>query len=145
MADEKDEFIRDIEEDLKRERAIRLWNRYGHYVIAAAVLIVAGTAGWVGWKEYDRRQTAAEAVRYIDAVSRASIPAERESALAGLTRMAREGRAGFAELAALQAAGLQAGADSASAIPRARRRLACVTRHPDAGPSAGGAARGGHR
>jgi hypothetical protein len=120
MADEKDEFIRDIEEDLKRERAIRLWKRYGHYVVALAVLIVAGTAAWVGWREYDRGQAAAEAVRYLDAVGRATVPSERDAALAAFSRMARDGRAGFAPLAALQSAALQAGSDSAGAIAQYR-------------------------
>lgn len=120
MAEEKDEFIRDIEEDLKRERAIRLWKRYGHYVIGLAVLIVAGTAAWVGWREYDRRQAAAEGVRYLDAIGRATVPAEREAATAAFARMARDGRAGFAPLAALQLAALQSGGDPAGAIAQYR-------------------------
>lgn len=131
MAEEKDEFIRDIEEDLKRERAIRLWKRYGHYVLALAVLIVAGTAAWVGWREYDRRQASAEAVRYLDAVGRATVPGEREAALAAFARMARDGRAGFAPLAALQLAALQAGGDSAGAIAQYRALTADSRASPD--------------
>ena len=48
------EFIRDVDEELRRDQMKSLWDRYGLYVIGAAVLIVALTAGYRGWDAWQR-------------------------------------------------------------------------------------------
>ena len=40
------DIFREIEEDLQRDRYKKLWEKYGNLVIAAAVVLVLGTAGW---------------------------------------------------------------------------------------------------
>jgi hypothetical protein len=50
------QFIREIDEDLRRDRLLKLWERYGIYAIAAAFLVVAATAGWRGWEWYQTRE-----------------------------------------------------------------------------------------
>ena len=50
MADEGDALIREVEEELRRERLTRLWERYGIYVIAAAAAIVLGVGGYKFWQ-----------------------------------------------------------------------------------------------
>jgi len=42
-------FIREIDEEVRRDQMLKLWQRYGHYAIGLAVLIVLATAGWRGW------------------------------------------------------------------------------------------------
>ena len=44
-----DEFIREVDEELQQERLAALWKQYGAYAIGAALIIVAATAGQVGW------------------------------------------------------------------------------------------------
>lgn len=43
------DIFHEVEQDLRREQLRRLWDRYGLLLIAAAVLIVALTAGWRGY------------------------------------------------------------------------------------------------
>ena len=43
------DIFQEVEQDLRRERYKKAWDRYGIYVIAVAVLIVVGTAGWRGY------------------------------------------------------------------------------------------------
>lgn len=50
------QFIREIDEDLRRDRLLKLWERYGIYAIAVAFLVVAATAGWRGWEWYQTRE-----------------------------------------------------------------------------------------
>ena len=50
------QFIREIDEDLRRERLMKLWERYGGYAIGAALLVVLATAGWRGWEWYQLRE-----------------------------------------------------------------------------------------
>lgn len=51
-----EEFIREVDEELQRDRMALLWKRYGSLLIGVAVLIVAGTAGKVGWDYWQDRQ-----------------------------------------------------------------------------------------
>ena len=50
------QFIREIDEDLRRDRLLKLWERYGIYAIGVAFLVVAATAGWRGWDWYQQRE-----------------------------------------------------------------------------------------
>ena len=50
------DIIREVDEELRRENWETLWRKYGKLIIAAALALVLGTAGVVGWREYDRSQ-----------------------------------------------------------------------------------------
>ena len=56
MVDEKDLLLREVDEELRRERLLKLWKRYGPAVIALAVGIVLVVAAWQGWSWYRERQ-----------------------------------------------------------------------------------------
>lgn len=101
------ELIQEIEEDLRRERALNFWKAYGTTIAAgvAAVLVAAG--GFIGWREYDRRQAAAESIRFFEAMGRAG-SGDRDAAQASFSSIARDGRPGFAVLARLHEAALKA-------------------------------------
>lgn len=120
------DIFTEVDEDLRRDRAERLWQKYGTYVIGVAVLIVVGTAGFVGWREYDRRQAEAGAVKYVAALDRA----RGEDAAAGaaaLESVVREAPAGYGALARLHEAALKARTDQAAAAEQ-YRALAVDTR-----------------
>lgn len=97
------DIFKEVEEDLRRDRAQRLWETYGNYVIALAVLIVAGTAGWVFWQDHSRKQAEAGAAQYVAALdqSRSADAAASGQAFAGVVR---DGPAGYASLARLHEA-----------------------------------------
>lgn len=53
-----DEFFREVEEDIRRDRLERLARRHGTKLIAAAVLVVAVVAGatlWTRWQDWRRQ------------------------------------------------------------------------------------------
>ena len=81
------QFIREIDEELRRDRLIKLWQRYGHYAVGAAVLIVAATAGWRGWEWYQLRESAKAGTRFEAALTLAEsgkhADAEQEFAALG--------------------------------------------------------------
>jgi hypothetical protein len=47
-----DHIIQEIDDDLKRERLQNLWRSFGSHIVALSVVVLVGTAGLVGWKEY---------------------------------------------------------------------------------------------
>lgn len=47
------DIFREVEEDLRRERAGKLWRQYGGLALSGAVALVLGTAAYVGWRHWD--------------------------------------------------------------------------------------------
>ena len=43
------DILREVDEELRRERYQKLWERYGIYVVGAALVLVLAVAGWRGW------------------------------------------------------------------------------------------------
>lgn len=109
------DIFREVEEDIRREQLKKLWDRYGVIVIAIAVLIVAGTAGWRGWEWYIDRQAAAAGEDYYQALSLAQ-RGEQPAAIASFQEIAGGGGP-FAPLARLRlAAELAAAGDTEAAV-----------------------------
>jgi hypothetical protein len=64
------DIFHEIEEEVRRQQYEKLWKRYGNYVIAGAVAIIAATAGYIGWKNYrqsELERTSIEFMQLIDA------------------------------------------------------------------------------
>lgn len=53
---DSDSFIREVSEEVRRDRMFRLWKKYGPYAIAAIVAVIAGTAAWNWWQHQQREQ-----------------------------------------------------------------------------------------
>jgi hypothetical protein len=99
-----EEFIREVDEELRREQLSKLWRRYGGAVVGLAVLVVVGTAAKVGWDHWQQRTLAAEAQRFAAAeqLLAAAKPAEAAEAFAAIA--AEGGGTGYAALARLNEA-----------------------------------------
>jgi hypothetical protein len=87
------QFIREIDEDLRRERLLKLWERYGIYAVGAAFLVVAATAGWRGWDWYQTREGVKAGSRFEAALvlAESGKHAEAEQEFATLTKDANWG------------------------------------------------------
>lgn len=105
------DIFREVEEDVRREQAKELWDRFGAYVIGVAVLIVVVTAGWRGWEWYSAQQAAQAGAEYYEAMQLAD-DGKSEEAQAAFEAIAKEG-GGFGTLARLRAAAGKAAAGDA--------------------------------
>jgi hypothetical protein len=101
------DIFQEVDEDLRQDRALALWRRYGNYVIAAAVLIVLSTAGYVAWNDYRQRQREAIGERYTAAMALVAEGKDSEAA-AAFGAVAQDANAGYAALARLEEAALRA-------------------------------------
>lgn len=52
-----DSFMREVTEEVRRDRMFRMWKKYGPYVIGLIVLIIFGTAAW-NWYQQQQREAA---------------------------------------------------------------------------------------
>ena len=63
-----DEFIREVDEEYRRDQIARIWRRFGGLIVAAAVVAVAGIGGWRYWQYTETRRAEATAILFADAV-----------------------------------------------------------------------------
>lgn len=108
----------EVEEELRAERARRMFRRYGGVMIAAAVLIVAATGGWQIWRWREHKADQAAAQTYITAMTVQASPsgkAEAKTLIADYAAIAKTAPEGYRTLARLQEAALQAKAGNLKA------------------------------
>lgn len=109
------DILREVDEELRHERYRKLWDRYGLYVVAAAVLLVLAVAGWRGWEWYAARQAAEASARFETAMqlSRDGKPAEAEKAF---EEIANDSAGGYRTLARFRAAAEAGKADAKAGV-----------------------------
>ncbi len=98
------DIFHEVDEEVRRERLQKLWDRYSVYIIAVAVLIVAGIGSWRGYEWWIDKQAAAAGARFetAAALSDAGKHAEAEAAFAKLA--AGGTPSGYRTLASFRAA-----------------------------------------
>ncbi len=99
-----DSFVREVNEELRNDQMKALWNRFGNIVIAVALLVVLGTAGWRGWEWWRERQAAQSGDAFLSAVEQAEA-GKQDDAVAALEELARSGSGQYPALARLRIAG----------------------------------------
>jgi len=108
------ELFDEVDEEVRRDQLKKLWDQYSVYIIAVALLIIAGVGGWRGY-QYLEAKKAAEAGAVFDravALSEQNKHAEAEAAFAEL---AAKGPSGYRMLARLRTAGEAANRDPQAA------------------------------
>jgi hypothetical protein len=100
------DIFREIDEELRRDNLLKLWSRYGRYVVVAVVGVLLIAAGVVAWRNHQLAERRAEATRYAGALNlvQDGKSAEAEKVFGAISK---EG-GGYALLASFEEAGLLA-------------------------------------
>lgn len=53
-------FLREVDENLRRDQAADFAKTYGKWLIAAVILMLAAVGGWLYWQDRQQRETAAQ-------------------------------------------------------------------------------------
>jgi hypothetical protein len=87
------EIFDEVDEEVRRDQLKKLWDRYSLYIIAVAILIVAGVGGWRGYEYLEAKKAAEAGVAFDRAVelSEQNKHAEAEAAFADLAAKATSG------------------------------------------------------
>jgi hypothetical protein len=110
------DIFREVDEDIRRDQLKKLWDRIAPYVIGAAVLIVAATAGYRGWEYWQARQAEGSGDRFIAAVQ-LSDAGQYNEAIAALEALVADGSGGYPMLARFRIATEKArSGDTAGAV-----------------------------
>ena len=104
MAQQDDGLLREVEEELRRERLEKIWKQYGTYIIAGAAVIVLGVLGFKFWESHRLAAAQDTGARYEEALllvnEKKDGSAEKE-----FEKIAGDGAGGYRSLAQLQLGG----------------------------------------
>ena len=108
------ELFDEVNEEVRRDQLKKLWDQYSIYIIALALLIIAGVGGWRGYQYLEAKKAAEAGAAFDKAVelSEANKHVEAEAAFADL---AAKAPSGYRTLARLRMAAEVANRDAQAA------------------------------
>ena len=129
MAEENDTLFKEIDEELRQDKANELWKAYGNYIIGGALALVLGVAGSQAWRTYDMNQRLARGTSF-DAALVLGSSNKTEEALAAFGKIAEGNNDGYAQLARFREAGLLAGKEDYAGSATVYKELSESTKLP---------------
>ena len=100
-----EEFIKEVDEDIKEEKRVKLWKKLIPYVISFSLTIILFTSGFVFWKNYTRNSNQTLGDDFTAAVDLANED-DTDAALLALDRIVDKGSDGYATIAKMKKASL---------------------------------------
>lgn len=99
-----DEFVKEVDDELKQEKLEAFWKKYGVSIIGAAVAVVVGTGGWTYWSHQKREAQETNSHLYSEALA-ALEDGHKDMAKTKFEELATQGGA-YGEFAQLKLASL---------------------------------------
>lgn len=109
------DIFHEVDEEVRRERLRQMWDRYGLFAIAAAVLLIAAVGAWRGYQWWEQKKAGEAGVRFEQAVSLSEQGKHAEAAEA-FAKISNDGTAGYKLLARLRAAAALSETDPQAAV-----------------------------
>jgi hypothetical protein len=103
-----DEFIREVDEDLKEEKRLKLWKKIFPYVVSVSLGVILFTSGFVVWENFSNKKRQQLGDDFTAAVVLAN-EEDIDAALLALERIVDEGSDGYATMAKMKQASLLIG------------------------------------
>jgi len=101
------DIFTEIDDELRKEQARRLWQRYGKFIIGGAVLIVVGVAAWRGYVYWQDTKAQAQGDAYF-AADRLATVEDANASRAAFEEFVRTAEGGYPMLARFRVAALDA-------------------------------------
>ncbi len=108
------DIFREVDEEVRQDRAVAFWSRYQGWFLVIAAIIVLATAGWRIYASRQQAQVEETGARYL-AATQLSREGKAADAISNLESITRDGTAGYRQLAALRLADELTETDAAKA------------------------------
>ena len=100
-----EEFVREVDEDIKEENRIKLWKKVFPYVVSISLGIIIFTSGYVFWNNYTESLNQQLGDDFTAAVQLAN-EEDLDASVIALNRIVDEGSDGYVTLAKMKKASL---------------------------------------
>lgn len=105
MNEKNDALYREVDEELRREKFQKLWEKYGVYVVGLAFLVVAMVGGYKFWNAREQSFAEQQGALYEAALKLIKFTKNDEAKIE-LEKIIASGHLGYTTLAKLQLAGI---------------------------------------
>lgn len=105
------DIFREIDEEVRRDKAAAFWNKYGNWLIALAVIAVAGMGAWQYWLHRENQASQAMGAR-LEAALKSSRDGNASEAETILKDLAATAPAGYRQIARFRLAAETAKGDA---------------------------------
>jgi hypothetical protein len=102
---DNESFYREVDEELRRDQLTGTWQRYGKWIIAAGILLLAAIAGFLYWQQQKQEQAGKQG-ETISALFDDIAAGKTQGAEPKLEALAKEGTPGYRAAALLTKADL---------------------------------------
>lgn len=108
-------FMREVDEELRKERINTIVARYGWWIVAAIVLFLGAIGGWIWWQDRQRTKAAEQGTELLDALDKME-SGNRNAAMPKINALAESNVEGYRAAArfARATAELEAGNEAAA-------------------------------
>ena len=104
MSEQTDTFVREVQEEIRRERLAQMWDRYGAIAIGLAALLVVGVGGYQ-YAEYSSRNAREAAGKEFEAAMELTSAGKPQDAQRAFEALVKSAPAGYGTLSRLRIAG----------------------------------------
>jgi hypothetical protein len=125
---DSDTFVREVDEEMRRERVSGFMARYGYYVIGGVALLLAAIGGWIWWQHRQNVEAGVQAEKLTQVVEQLE-QNNAKAAAPAIDELAGSDRAGYRLAALFARANAQI---STNAIPAAIETLKGIANDGDA-------------
>ena len=105
MAEQFDEFLEEVQNDIRQERWMKLWEKYGKALTTAVTCVILLVAAYTIWQTYEKNQREKTADRFIHALDLKSA-GQTQQALLDFSALARTGKGSYLLFSKFQQAAL---------------------------------------
>lgn len=106
MVERTDSFLREVDEDVRRDQLLQMWRKYGLYIVAAIGTLFIGVVGYQ-WSEARQITRQEETGARFAAAARLAAEAKADDALKEFSEIAKDAPAGYQAVAQLRIAAAQ--------------------------------------
>lgn len=96
-------FLREVDEELRRDQMVGVWKNYGRWIVAAVIGALALFGGILGWNAWSQSQSEAQALKLQTAYDSIG-SGDAKAAKAPIDELATSGKPGYSALARLMQA-----------------------------------------
>jgi hypothetical protein len=100
-------FLREVDEELRRDDMARLWRRWGRVLVGVIAVGLIAFGGWLWWRDYQAKQAGAEGERLNAAIEQLSRN-QVDPAMPVLKELAASSRPGYRAVSQLASAAIAA-------------------------------------
>jgi hypothetical protein len=91
-------FLREVDEEYRRDQARHIFQRYGRWIIGAVVAALVALGGWLYWQHHQQSSAGQQGEAY-DAAMRVAEQGQADKAIPELDKVAANGADGYAAMA----------------------------------------------